>query len=59
MTGKLTRGAYERLVAEDLAWLDAQPRTLERDHVVAIVRASVDLFYPGPVPVVAEEDRLP
>lgn len=43
---KVTRVAYEQLVNEDLAWLLKQPRTLERDHVEAIVRASVDVEYP-------------
>lgn len=41
MSGKLTRDAYGRLIAEDLKWLRAQPRTIERDHIAAIVEASV------------------
>lgn len=43
---KVTRAAYEQLVNEDLVWLLKQPRTLERDHIEAIVRASVDAEYP-------------
>jgi hypothetical protein len=30
--------AYKRLVEEDLKWLLAQPRTLERDHIETILR---------------------
>jgi hypothetical protein len=45
----ITREAYEKLVAEDLAWLEKQPRTLERDHVMLIVQNSVDQLY-GPKP---------
>lgn len=37
---KLTRSAYQKLIDEDLAWLDTLPRTLERDHVREIVRLS-------------------
>jgi len=40
MTGPLTRTAYEAMIAEDIAWLDAQPHTLEREHVRAIVARS-------------------
>lgn len=45
MAGKLTRGAYEQLVSQDIEWLRQQPRTLERDHVIAIVEQSIDLHY--------------
>ena len=42
---RLTRHAYEKMLREDLAWLDKQPRTLERDHIREIVKASPDLEY--------------
>jgi hypothetical protein len=42
---KLTKAAYEQLIAEDLEWLLKQPRTLERDHIESIVRCSVDDLY--------------
>lgn len=45
MTMRLNRRAYEELVAQDIAWLEAQPRTLERDHVIDIVKASPDHEY--------------
>lgn len=48
LTHRLPREAYERLVAEDLEWLDAQPPCLEREHIATIVRASVDMLYPIP-----------
>lgn len=40
MTMPLNRSTYQQLIAEDLKWLEAQPRTLERDHIIAIVKAS-------------------
>ncbi|MDP3909670.1 MAG: hypothetical protein Q8Q14_04710 [Gemmatimonadales bacterium] len=46
---RLTRSAYERLIAEDLAWLDLQPRTLERQHIAEVLRASPGHEY-GPDP---------
>lgn len=36
----LNRHAYQRLIDEDIEWLLKQPRTLERDHIEAIVRLS-------------------
>lgn len=41
----LNRHAYQRLIDEDLEWLLKQPRTLERDHIEAIVRASLHNEY--------------
>lgn len=41
MSGKLTGASYAELVAGDLAWLDKQPRTLEREHLRAIAEHSV------------------
>lgn len=37
---KMNRASYEQLIAEDVAWLLAQPRTLERDHIETVLRAS-------------------
>lgn len=45
MSSKLTRAAYRQLIGEDIAWLEAQPRTLERDHIIAIVRESERYYY--------------
>lgn len=57
MSVMLNRWAYQKLVDENIAWLEAQPRTLERDHVIMIVRASVGSYYDpcecGSVPVEA------
>jgi hypothetical protein len=46
MPTRLNREAYQKLIDEDVAWLEQQPRTLERDHVIAVLRASVDHEYP-------------
>lgn len=42
---RLNRSAYEQLIEEDVAWCEQQPRTLERDHVILVLRASVDYEY--------------
>jgi hypothetical protein len=46
---RLNRDAYAKLVAEDMAWLDRQPRTLEREHIRQILTLAVEYEY-GPVP---------
>jgi hypothetical protein len=43
---KINRTTYERLISEDIAWLMAQPRTLEREHIALVVRESVEQEYP-------------
>ena len=48
MSSKLNRPAYRQMIEEDLQWLLAQPRTLERDHIEAIVRASEEHEYGPP-----------
>lgn len=44
---RMSRGSYEVMIKEDLEWLDAQPRTLEREHIRLIVQQSVQQEY-GP-----------
>lgn len=53
----LNRQAYEQLLEEDLTWLMRQPRTLERDHVEAIVKRSAELEYASTtsLPLTAEQ----
>ncbi len=48
MGGKLTRSGYQQLVDENVAWLEAQPRTLEREHIIMIVKWSVGQLYDDP-----------
>lgn len=38
MAGILTPDAYRKLVQEDLDWLQTVPRTLERDHIIEILK---------------------
>ena len=40
MGTKLNRRAYRQLIQEDLDWLESMPRSLERDHIIQIVKAS-------------------
>lgn len=48
MSSKMTKKAYEQIIAEDIAWLEKQPRTLERDHIIEIVKRSPGYEYPPP-----------
>lgn len=41
MSSKMNKAAYQQLIAEDLAWLGKQPRTLEREHIKLIIQRSV------------------
>jgi len=45
MGTKLNRRSYERLINEDIDWVKAQPRTLERDHVIEVLKASPEREY--------------
>ncbi len=45
MSGKVTRAAFQQLIAEDIVWLEAQPRTLERDHIIMCVREAERYYY--------------
>ena len=45
MSMRMTRREYERLVAENIAWLKTMPRTLERDHILAILGEAVRYEY--------------
>lgn len=52
MSGKVTWLAWVQLVEEDEAWVRAQPRTLEREHVLAIladIRTDRTYYYRQPV----------
>ena len=37
--------AFQRLIDRDLEWLMKQPRSLERDHIEAIIKQMPDLHY--------------
>lgn len=42
----MSREAFEHLIAGDLTWLALQPRSLERDHIEAVLRDAVASYYP-------------
>lgn len=46
MSLTLNKSAYTKLIEEDIEWLLKQPRTLEREHIVAVLKESVESFYP-------------
>jgi len=43
---RLNKASYEQLINEDIAWLEKIPRTLERDHIIAVLKASIEHEYP-------------
>ncbi len=40
MSMKINKSSYITLIEEDIAWLEKMPRTLERDHIIAILKLS-------------------
>lgn len=42
---RVSRRAYQELIDGDIEWLLRQPRDLERDHIEAVLRKSVELLY--------------
>ena len=42
---EISRIAYQELIDGDIEWLLRQPRDLERDHIEAVLRKSVELLY--------------
>jgi hypothetical protein len=45
METKLNKTSYQKLIDEDIIWLLNQPRTLEREHIEAVLKDSVDIWY--------------
>lgn len=41
----VSRRAYQELIDGDIEWLLRLPRDLERDHIEAVLRKSVELLY--------------
>ena len=46
---RLNKLGYEQLINEDIAWLETIPRTLERDHIILVLRASINHEYPDSI----------
>lgn len=45
MSIQLCKEAYQELIDGDLQWLLKQTESLERDHIEAVLRKSVELLY--------------
>ena len=41
----VNREAYQKLIDEDVVWILKQPRNLERDHIVSVLKNSVERIY--------------
>jgi hypothetical protein len=46
MATTINRAAFVQLIEEDIAWLEKQPRSLERDHIEAVLRDAPSIYYP-------------
>lgn len=44
---RLTRAGYEQLIQSDIAWLDQQPQSMEKQHIRLVLERSVELEYPA------------
>lgn len=56
MSGPVNRSTFERLIAEDIEWLERQPDTLERRHILAILRESPRYIYEAhPVAIIVTD----
>lgn len=53
----MSRDAFAKMVAENREWLMAQPRTLERDHIAAILDECVRRTYDDPAALQAATAR--
>lgn len=42
---QICKGVYQELIDGDIEWLLRQPKDLERDHIEAVLRKSVELLY--------------
>lgn len=47
MSYRLNKLGYQQLIAEDIAWLERFSRTLERDHIIMVLQASIEHEYPS------------
>lgn len=45
MSMQTCKEAYQKLINGDLQWLLKQSESLERDHIEAVLRKSVELLY--------------
>ena len=44
MSMQICKETYQKLIDGDIEWLLRQPRDLERDHIEAVLRKSVELL---------------
>ena len=46
MSMKMGKDYYEKLIKENIEWIEQFPDTLERKHIKHILIASVNFYYP-------------
>lgn len=42
---KITKDKYKELIKEDLEWLSKMPNSLEKQHIEAVLKNSINQFY--------------
>ena len=47
MSMKMSKDCYDHMIAEDIQWLQEMPNTCERTHILALLKESVDVYYPN------------
>lgn len=52
---RLNRDAYSKLIEQDIAWLEQQQPSPERNHAIAVLKRSVSVAYP---PVLTTDESL-
>jgi len=53
----LNRRAYQQLIDENIEWILQQPRTLERDHIIEVIKHSVIVRYEE-IPQLKNENKM-
>lgn len=55
--GTMNRAAFETLIADDIEWLMQQRASLERSHILSILRDCARLYYPQTSEAPAERPK--
>ena len=54
----MNKSAFEKVIQENLDWLEDQPRSLEREHIKEILKECVQFYYPEKEYLQQQNERL-
>jgi hypothetical protein len=57
MAGTMNKATYEKVIAQDVEWLEKQPRTLEREHILKVLEWAVRYEYDFKAPLRPNQDH--